>query len=74
MIQNPSEATFHDCYEQFPQRLSLSLNYLPDVIEERTEGLEHFIYFFLEHADIINQNSINALCAFLEVFIIIINH
>lgn len=67
MVQNPAETTFKNASIDFPEKLTLGLNDVPNIMNERIQGLEQFIQFFLQHADIINRSSLDALFAFLEV-------
>jgi hypothetical protein len=62
--QNPFNAQFQQIDTKFPGK---SVVMRRNVLERRVEGLEHYLAFYLENARYCRQNSIDALCSFLQV-------
>lgn len=67
LIQNPHVASFKECDAKFPRKV-VGLGFRRSVwLEQRAEGLEAFLSFFLANARYCRQNSVDALCSFLTV-------
>lgn len=64
--QNPVEEKFKLAYDEY-QKLLVTHSFAPNSPNERVQGLEHFLFYFLEYASSLNQNSVDALLSFFEV-------
>jgi hypothetical protein len=66
LAQNPFNKEFQECDNRFPGKL-LGLAYRRYALESRIEGLNGFLSFYTENSRFCRQNSIDAICAFLQV-------
>lgn len=66
LAQNPFNKEFQECDNRFPGKL-LGLAYRRYALESRIEGLSGFLSFYAENSRFCRQNSIDAICAFLQV-------
>eukprot|EP01038_Epipyxis_sp_PR26KG_P005262 gene5262-7311_t len=64
--QNPFNTSFKECDAKFPGKV-VGLSYRHSVLEQRIQGLEYFLLFFLDNARYCRQNSWDALLSFLEI-------
>ena len=66
--QNPYNTDFQQMDSKFPGKY-LGVAFRKSAIDKRVEGLESFLCYYLENARFCRQNSIDALCSFLQVIV-----
>jgi hypothetical protein len=64
--QNPYTTEFQQIDSKFPGK-TLGLMIRKNVVEKRVEGLQEYLSYYLTNARFCRQNSIDALCSFLQV-------
>lgn len=64
--QNPFTNEFQQIDNKFPGK-TLGLIIRKNIVEKRVEGLQEYLSFYLQNARFCRQNSIDALCSFLQV-------
>jgi hypothetical protein len=66
LSQNPFNTEFQSIDAKFPGKI-LNIGYRKGAMDKRVDGLETFLTFYLDNARFCRQNSIDALCSFLQV-------
>jgi hypothetical protein len=66
LAQNPFTSQFQVIDSKFPGK-TITMAIRKNVLERRVEGLESYLAYYLENARYCRQNSIDALCSFLQV-------
>lgn len=66
ILQNPFNSDFRTAEANFPGK-QLGLSYFKSAFETRLKGLGTFLVYFVQNARYCRQNSVDALCSFLQI-------
>lgn len=65
--QDPCNKAFLDQSSKFPSKVIIGIAHRQSALLARVQGLEQFMTYFLSNARYMRQNSVDAVCSFLQI-------